>query len=191
VIYSSDSQLDRYFTKVPSSHYAWLFGKNWGINCHDGEPTLCDELQGELGGTVKRASDEPPRTTTTTKMPPPMSAEDQEIANTAKRWLLESFGQSRDGSFKDVPCLEEDPDMMMFCWVPYINDITYSNGVLYLQMDADWTQQPDGARMVTAQNKVRNLFQRGPGPRLVMDNVRAVQSVDVNGVTRSDASLPG
>ena len=99
--------------------------------------------------------------------------------------------QPPDGSFKNVPCTEENSDMMQYCWVPYINNFTYSNGTLYVHMDADWTQQPDAARMVTAQNKVRNLLQNGPGPKIVMDNVHAVQSMDRNGVTRSDAPLPG
>ncbi len=61
VIYSSQSQLDDYFTEVPTTDYAWLFGKNWGINCWEGQPATCNELQAALGGTIKRASDELPQ----------------------------------------------------------------------------------------------------------------------------------
>jgi hypothetical protein len=96
------------------------------------------------------------------------------MAAAATRWLLESFGEF-PGSFKDIGCPPEDPDMMQYCWMPYINNISYSDGVLYLHMDTDWTQQPDGARMVTAQNKIRNLLQNGPDPKAVMDNVHVVQ----------------
>lgn len=183
IIYSSQSQIEKYFTEVPVEH-AWLFGKNWGINCHDGEPTLCNELQAQLGGDINRAADTPP--TTPTKMPPPMSADDREIANTAKRWLLEGWMLPADGGFKSMPCTDDEARV---CWASYINNIAFSNGVLYLEMDTDWTQQPDGSRNDSAQNRVARLFELGPGPRLVMDNVKNVQSVDRNGVVRSSAPL--
>lgn len=115
-----------------------------------------------------------------------MSADDQEIANTARRSLLDRFGQPKDGGFKNAGCSEDPEDL---CWVPYLNTVAYSNGVLYLLMDTDWTQQPDGARNVKAQNVVARLFGNGAGPRLVMDNVKTIQSVDRNGVVRSDAPL--
>ena len=97
--------------------------------------------------------------------------------------------QGKDGSFKNIPCTDEDPSMYRFCWEQHINDIAYGNGVLYLEMDTDWTQQPDGALNVSAQNHVARLFELGPGPKLVMDNVKTIQSVDRNGVVRSDAPL--
>lgn len=189
VTYSSQAQIDTYFTKMAGHEYAWLLGKNWGINCKDGEPTLCKELQAQLGGTIKRPGDAPPTTTTSTKMPPPMSANDQEVAATAKRWLLGNFGQRKDGSFKDIPCTDEDPSTYRFCWVQNINDIAYSNGVLYLLMGTYWTSEDGAPRNVSAQNHVARSLENGPGPRLVMDNVKTVQSVDPNGIVRSDAPL--
>ncbi len=202
VIYSSSinwdgsgpSQMDRYLTEMAEDHptddYAWLVGENWGINCNDDrEPTLCSELQSELGGTIKRLGDELPPTTTTkttTKLPPPMSAEDEEIANTAKRWLLEYFDQPRDGSFKNISCHPDvNPDMWSYCWTSDVNGITYSKGVLYLQMDLDSTQEPDVTKMEKAQHWVRNLLWMGPGPKIVMDNVLGIQALDVNGMFKT------
>jgi hypothetical protein len=90
----------------------------------------------------------------------------------------------KDGSLKDVPCTDTES---IVCWAAYINDITYSNVVRYLQMDTDWTQQPE--RNVSAQNHVARLLELGPDPKVVMENVKTVQSVDTNGVVRSDAPL--
>jgi hypothetical protein len=142
-------------------------------------------------------------TTTTTPAPAPAPAppkpSDQQIADAAKQYLLEDLSLGQAGDFKDVECMDnagntEDmsaPD----CWPPYINSITFSDGVLYLRMDTNWPdkpqldESPDGARMLKAQNKVATLIRLGPGPQIVMDNVRLIEAVDRNGMTRSKAPL--
>ena len=133
-------------------------GNKWTIFC--GTRALCSELQADVGGSINASADQPPETTTATTMAE--APLDEQVAYTAQRWILEGFGQPADGSFKNVPCTDEDPDMMRYCWASYINNFTFKDGTLYVHMDTDWTQQPDGARMVTAQNTIRNLLKNGP-----------------------------
>jgi hypothetical protein len=173
-VYSSQSRIDDFFAStVTKSHtYAWLVGNKWAINC--GTSALCSELQADIGGSITASANQPPPTTTT-QAPP--QALDEEIADTAKRYILD--GLSPDGNFKTVPCDEEPVEL---CWPPHINYITYSKGMLYLHMDTDFTQQPDQILMVRAQDMVAKLLRLGPGPKIVMSNVQSVQSMDRNGV---------
>jgi hypothetical protein len=188
-VYSSQPQIDNYLAFIipKLDSYGYLLGKNWTSTCDT--RALCDDLHAVLGGVINASANLPPGEPVPTAAVPI----NEEVADSAQRWILESFGQFADsgGSFKNIPCPPEDPEMMQYCWMPYINNFTFSDGILLVHMRTDWTQQPDAARMVATQNKIRNILQNGPGPKIVMDNVRAVQSVDRNGVTRSDAPLPG
>lgn len=122
--------------------------------------------------------------TTATVTTAPASFDDQ-IADAAKRYLLAGwFLQPPDGDFKNVNCRDADA-----CWAPYIDSITFSDGVLYLHMDTDWTYQPDAARMVKAQERVAAVLHLGPSPAIVMENVRFIQAVDLSGET-TDSKVP-
>jgi hypothetical protein len=120
------------------------------------------------------------RSTTTTTTTTQATLEDQ-TADAAKQYLLTGwFLQPPDGDFKNAGCTDAAA-----CWAPYIDDITFSGGVLYLHMDTDWTYQPDAALMVMAQNRVVAILRLGVSPAIVMDNVRSVQAVDTSGETTS------
>jgi hypothetical protein len=110
---------------------------------------------------------------------------DNQIADAARQYLLAGwFLQPPDGDFKNVNCRDAEA-----CWAPYIDSITFSDGVLYLHMDTDWTYQPDAERNLMAQERVAAVLHLGPGPAIVMDNVRFVQAVDLSGETRSKVPL--
>jgi hypothetical protein len=110
---------------------------------------------------------------------------DNQIADAARQYLLAGwFLQPPDGDFKNVNCRDAEA-----CWAPYIDSITFSGGVLYLHMDTDWTYEPDAERMLMAQERVAAVLHLGPGPAIVMDNVRFVQAVDLSGEIRSKVPL--
>jgi thiamine biosynthesis lipoprotein ApbE len=132
--------------------------------------------------TAVRSTTTVQSTTTTTTTDASL---DNQIADAAKQYLLAGwFLQPPDGDFKNINC--RDPAT---CWAPYVDSITFSDGVLYLHMDTDWTYQPDAERMLMAQERVAAVLHLGPGPAIVMDNVRFVQAMDLSGEIRSKVPL--
>jgi hypothetical protein len=185
-VYASQSRIDDYFAfATPTMNtYAWLVGNKWTINC--GTRVLCSELQADMGGSITASANQPPLTTTTPALPKPL---DEEIADSATRYIIEGFGLGSPPavSFKDIPCDEVPVEL---CWPPHVNNITYSAGILYLHMDTDFKQPPDQILMVKAQNAVASLLRLGPGPKIVMSNSRSVQSMDRYGVkTMGDVDI--